>query len=341
MKIRLTAAAGALLVAALSACGSSGDTASNTPSVKATGAGASATGADSGTWPRTVANDAGNTEIKTQPKRIVSTSVVLTGSLLAVDAPVVGSGASSPGAPGFDDQGFFAHWSDEAKAKGVKPLYTKSELNLEAVIAAKPDLIVMSTSGGDSTKQQLDQLKAIAPVVSINYNSLPWQKVTELVGEASGHDAQAKAAVDKYTQDVAALKGTVRTPAEPVQMIVFNESNGSSFALPGGPHDLILQDLGIKLAPVTVKNAQAMEGGNRKDFVFPTEEASVKALTSNNVLLVDGTQDTVKQIKAHPAYKTIPAATTGRLIPLGSSSFKLDYFSATQMANTVAAAFKA
>ena len=81
------------------------------------------------------------------PKRIVSTSVVLTGTLLALDAPVVGSGASKPGAEGFDDSGFFTHWSQVAKERGVNGLYTNSELNIEAVTAEKPDLIIIASTG--------------------------------------------------------------------------------------------------------------------------------------------------------------------------------------------------
>ena len=52
----------------------------------------------------------------------VSASVTLTGSLLAVDAPVTASGATMPNSPVADDQGFFTQWSDVAKEKDVKAL---------------------------------------------------------------------------------------------------------------------------------------------------------------------------------------------------------------------------
>ena len=48
-------------------------------------------------WPRTVAGATGNITLTQAPMRIVSTSVTLTGSLLAIDAPVVASGATAPG----------------------------------------------------------------------------------------------------------------------------------------------------------------------------------------------------------------------------------------------------
>ena len=105
--------------------------------------------------------------------------MVLTGTLLALDAPVVGSGASKPGAEGFDDVGFFSHWSATAKERGVKALYANSKLDIEAVTAEKPDLIIIASTGGDSTKDDYDSLSRIAPTVAINYNSESWQTVTD------------------------------------------------------------------------------------------------------------------------------------------------------------------
>ena len=90
-----------------------------------TSASASAGGSDSdsdsddaeqGTWPRTVdslviengqpTGDTEEVEIPAQPEKIVSTSVTLTGTLLAVDAPVVASGGAE-GSQLSDDKGFF------------------------------------------------------------------------------------------------------------------------------------------------------------------------------------------------------------------------------------------
>ncbi|MDU7867197.1 MAG: Fe2+-enterobactin ABC transporter substrate-binding protein, partial [Pantoea sp.] len=42
-------------------------------------------------WPRTVAGAKGSVTLSQAPTRIVSTSVTLTGSLLAIDAPVIAS----------------------------------------------------------------------------------------------------------------------------------------------------------------------------------------------------------------------------------------------------------
>lgn len=83
----------------------------------------SSSGSDEGQWPRTVETDAGDLTLDSKPKRIISTYTTLTGSLLAIDAPVVASGATVPNSAGLsDDQGFFDPWSKEAKEQDLAKL---------------------------------------------------------------------------------------------------------------------------------------------------------------------------------------------------------------------------
>lgn len=335
MRRTLVLVTGLLMALTLSACGASG----NATTAATTDSPTSGSTTDTGQWPRTITHELGRTTITEKPKRVVSTSVVLTGSLLAVKAPVVASGASQPGGPGFDKNGFFAQWAKPAADAGVQVLYQNSKFDLESVLAAKPDLIIISASGGDSTKDNYQQLSQIAPTVAVNYNSQTWEKTTQEVAKATGQDAEGDAVLADFRQQISQLKASSKMPTEPVQMIVFNESNGSAFALPGGPHDKVLQEMGVELAKPTADNANARPGDKRTDFLFASEEASVKALTSPTVLLVSADESTVGKIKTHPAYKNIPAATTGTLVPLGLPSFKLDYYSALDMAKHLAAAF--
>lgn len=334
---RRTAAAlfsATLLTSALAACGDSSDDSSS--SASGSGAAASGDSASQGAWPRTIKHKSGTVTLKEQPKNIVSTSVVLTGSLLAIGAPVKGSGASMPGGVGFDKNGYFTQWSKQAEEKGVKPLYTKSKLDLEAVRAAKPDLIVVSDIGGDSAKDQYGQLKQIAPTVVVDYNSTPWEEVTTELGKITGHEAGAKKALTNYSAQLKKLKTTMTPPSKPVQAIVFQGDQGAAFAVPGGPHDDVLKKLGVKLAPLP-EGAKAEKG--RGDISFLSTEAAVAGLTASDVLLIDGDDKTVKQMKSTPAYKNVPAQ-KGIIAPLGHPSFKLDYYAALDMAQHVAKAYK-
>lgn len=107
-------------------------------------------------WPRQIQDSRGVHTLDHKPARIVSTSVTLTGSLLAIDAPVVASGATTPNNRFADDQGFMRQWSDVAKARHVARLYI-GEPNAETVAAQMPDLILISATGGDSALALYDQ----------------------------------------------------------------------------------------------------------------------------------------------------------------------------------------
>lgn len=72
-------------------------------------------------WPRQITDSRGTHTLESQPQRIVSTSVTLTGSLLAIDAPVIASGATTPNNRVADDQGFYAsgaRWRKNANCNG-------------------------------------------------------------------------------------------------------------------------------------------------------------------------------------------------------------------------------
>lgn len=294
-------------------------------------------------WPRTIEHTLGSTTIEKAPGRIVSTSVVLTGSLLALEAPVVASGASGIGSGGEDSNtdkdGFFSHWGDIARERGVEVLYQNSELNLEAVANAAPDLIILSAVGGDSTADAYQELSKIAPTVAVDYNSNSWQDVTTELGEITGFETEAAELITSYESTIADLATKVKAPSEPVQAIVFDGSgNGSAIALPGGPHDGIISALGFTLAPLP---DGVKPDPNRKDFVFASDEQALSGLNSENLLLVSGTAADVEAMKKHPAYSRLTSVTSGKVVPLGMSSFKLDYYSALDMARRLAEAYPA
>ena len=158
------------------------------------------------------------------------------------------------------------------------------------------------------------------------------------MAEATGTQTKADELFKSFDSKISELKaGMTDVPTDQVQAIVYTPSKGLSFAKPGGPHDEIFSALGFKLAEAPASSGE--EGANRKDFVFATVEQSVQALTSETLLLVSGDDKTVEQLKADSNYNTTQTVSNGKLVPLGISSFKLDYYSALAMAETLAAAY--
>lgn len=329
---RMLTLLGATACAPLVACGNK---------QAASPAASASTAASSGSWPQEVTHPLGKTTLPSQPQRIVSTSTVLTGTLLALDAPVIASGGSKPNAEGLDENGFFTHWSAKAKEKGVTSVYQNSELDLEAVMAQKPDLIIVSATGGDSQAKAYAQLAKIAPTIAVDYNEVGWEEATTTVGRITGLSDRATQVLKGYDAKLAELKQAMQPPNESVQAIVFTPGQGSAFAKVGGPHEKVLSKLGVSLDKTDLSSGDGGIGGEKRDdFTFLSEEATITALKARNLLLVGGDESYVDKLKSNKAYANIPALKGGKVVPLGLASFKLDYFSALDMAQHVADAYK-
>lgn len=162
-------------------------------------------------WPRQITDSRGTHTLESQPQRIVSTSVTLTGSLLAIDAPVIASGATTPNNRVADDQGFLRQWSKVAKERKLQRLYI-GEPSAEAVAAQMPDLILISATGGDSALALYDQLSTIAPTLIINYDDKSWQSLLTQLGEITGHEKQAAERIAQFDKQLAAAKEQIKLP---------------------------------------------------------------------------------------------------------------------------------
>ncbi|MDO4260192.1 MAG: Fe2+-enterobactin ABC transporter substrate-binding protein [Actinomycetaceae bacterium] len=285
--------------------------------------------------PYTFTDDNGATvEFKAQPTKIVSTSVTLTGTLLAIDAKVIGSGGSKPDGPGLDSNGWFKHWAPTATERGVQSLYTNQKVDLEAIMAAQPDLIIVSKTGGDSAMDQYEQLKGIAPTVVIDYNSTDWRTATQRVAEAVGAPQKAEKLLADFDVKVAETKAAIKAPAQPVNIAVYDAQKGLSVGMPTAPQALVLKDLGI-----TVQDTGVAPEEGRKDFAFTSPEQALQALKQDILLLVGNDDANKDALLADANFAQLPAVQSKKVYALGEASFKLDYFAAVDLVDHVKKAF--
>lgn len=290
------------------------------------------------TWPRTLQSPYGPVTLDHPPTRIVSTSVTLTGSLLALDAPVVASGAASPNARFTDSQGFLRQWSDVARARQLQRLYV-GEPNAEAIALQMPDLIVVSATGHDSALRLRAQLSSIAPTLVINYDDQSWQDVTRQLARATGKEANAEQLIDRFNQRVIALKARLKRPEHPVSAFVYaNQGQNVHVWTPESPQGQLLQQLGFTLA-ATPAAAQRGTMGKRKDIVTFSGEALAQGLTGDTFLLFAGDDDTAQQVMQDRFLAHLPAVKAHRVYALGVDSFRLDYYSAREIVERLAQRF--
>lgn len=292
-----------------------------------------------GGWPRHLTSVKGEIVLKQQPERIVSTSVTLTGSLLAIDAPVIASGATMPGHRIADGQGFFRQWGKVAVAKGVKRLYS-GEPNLEAIAAENPDLIIVSATGNDSALPFYDRLAALAPTLVVNYDDKSWQEVERVLAQATGKEAEAQKSIQSYAQREKEVKARLRLPPQPVSALVYNpHAHLVNLWTPESAQGKLLESLGFTLAKPPAIVLQASQRLKRRDIIPVAGENLVTGLTGNSIMMFAA--DDNKALLAEPLLATSPAIKAKQVYTLGEDSFRLDYYSASNVLTRLEQLFSA
>lgn len=150
--------------------------------------------AQPGVFPRTVKHANGTTTIASKPKRVV---VLDTGELDSV----VSLGIKPVGIPSTEGANAVPSYL-APKVIGAKAVGTIQELNLEAIAALKPDLILGSKLRADKL---YTQLSAIAPTVFSIRPGFPWKENFLLAGDALGEETKAVSALNSYQAQASAL----------------------------------------------------------------------------------------------------------------------------------------
>ncbi|MEP7452754.1 Fe2+-enterobactin ABC transporter substrate-binding protein [Phyllobacterium sp. SB3] len=282
-------------------------------------------------WPRSVDTPKGKLTLESKPQRIVSTSVTLTGTLLAINAPLAASSATNNMGTVADHAGFFTQWAEIAHQRGVVPVY-RTEPDVEAVMAAAPDLIIMSATGGDSALRLYDQISQIAPTLVVNYDDKSWQEVAMLLGSATGLEAEAKAVIAEFDKRVADTKLKLRLPPQPITAAVYYEDDsGANVWTPASAQGKLLLALGFELAaiPPEVKTLTTM--GIRSDIIQLSGEQFADGVNGETLLLFAADDSIIDQVNANIFLKHIKSVSSKRVYAMGLDTFRLDYYSASHM----------
>jgi iron complex transport system substrate-binding protein len=277
-------------VAGLTACGGSEEEA---------GAAAGATTSAGGAFPVSIENKFGTTEIEAEPQRVVTVGFNDEDFVLALGVTPVGvrqllGDYDAPTRP----------WAQDQLDGAELPTVGGEEIDVEAVAALEPDLIVGVYSFMDQAVY--DQLSGIAPTLAQTDEyadgATPWQEQTLLTGQALGKDDEAQQLVDdvegrfdQATSDNPSFAGT--------SIAVDLTGVGSGHYLLGRD-DLRTQfftDLGF-----TVPDTSTDVSQERLD------------LLEADVLAVNGY--TAADAAADPLFSGLDVVTGGRTVLLGSYS---------------------
>lgn len=292
--------------------------------------------ADDG-WPRRIEHANGTLTLPAPPERIVSTSPSLTGTLLAIEAPLIATAAATRSRLS-DDDGFFRQWADVAHARGVEVLYPDLSFDIEAVILANPDLIVVSQTGGDSAVEFVPELEAMGfPVLVLNYGINPWEALAQTLGRATGQEAEAQAVTEAFAEHARAAGRAITRPAGSVSIISYNFYGSYGVSKPEGAQARVLVEMGFEVTGVP-QAAQGLVQASR-EFDFVSHENLSAAISGDTIFLLAAEPEDVQAVLDDPVLANLPAVKAGRVYPLGATSFRMDYYSGRAMVDRVAAQF--
>lgn len=274
--------------------------------------------------------DGTTTSIPAPPRRILSTSVAITGTLLAIDAPVVASASNAR-------HQFFAQWDEVARQRKVEDVWPAGSVDLEAAYAVQPDLIVVATSGNDSAMPQLEALRKIAPTIVLDYGDQTWQDLARELGRATGHEAQAQARIAAFDAHVAQARANIQPPPGTTNIISFNGAGmGNPIATGESAHGRLLNALGFTLEEPDP--AWQTNQSQRRDFIWAPYE-HLPQLTAQTTFLLSVDDDGAARFLGDPLLKNLPSVRAGQVHGLGRNSFRIDYYSAMQIVDDLARRF--
>ena len=287
-------------------------------------------------FPVTIDHAFGSTVIEAQPEAVVSASGTMTGHLLAIDAPVIAAQVLPPTSPLADENGFLLQWADVAVEDGVVAI-AGPEVNIEAIAAQDPDLIVGNSFGGDAvTEDVYALLSEIAPTIVIDHSAMQWQELAVILADATGQQEEAQAVIEEFDAHVAEIAPTLDTTYEVVAGVI--TESGINMFTSESSHGKLIESLGLTLHEITGGILEGEAGAQeRSDVVSVSPELSPDAYGDSTVLFVFAEQaDIDAALGLYPTHGVTPAATDGRLFPLGVESFRLDMYSATLVTDRIA-----
>lgn len=318
-ELKLSVAAVMLLCMALLFSGCAGSAAVKDHSITTE---ASATGANStvrqASQTKVVKHAMGETEIPVNPQRIAVSG--LEDMLLALDAPIVQAQAM---------KGQYLY--ETLQERNIKTIYSPESLNYEAILDAKPDLIMAHLLPTD--KEGYEKLSKIAP--TIVYDRGDWKTSIEAIGNAIGREEQAQAVISAYNEKLEQTKEAVQKAVGVKNSVAFIRPSRSDVQVffPAFVYtSLIYKDLGLTMDASVVELEKKEEEG-----IWGVEESLEKLpeITADHLFVtVGGSFDSeeeaqealteLNEIETLKVWNNIPAVKNGKVYKVTARHWMLN-----------------
>ena len=247
----------------------------------------------------TIEDSMGTTEIPENPKNIVILTNEGTEAVLALGVKPVGAVT-----------GFGGDWYDHTKAEleGVKPVGKETSVNVEAIAALKPDLII----GNKMRHEKIyDQLKSIAPTVFSDTLRGEWKDNFEFYAKVLNKEAEGTKAINDYEDKIKSISETYKDKLNTEISLVRFMDGKTRIYLGDTFSGTILKEIGFK-RPATQQGTDFVaeigkERLNEADgdvmFYFTYEIGDGKGMAREEEWLNDPLFKSLNVVKNNKAYR--------------------------------------
>ena len=209
-------------------------------------------------------------------------------------------------------------WAQDELGDGTPEIIGAGELDMEAIVALNPDLIVGVSSGMSAEEYGL--LSRIAPTLAqsdkyIDYGT-PWDEETLFIGRALGLDDEAKTVVSNLKDRMRRIKADNPAFAGAGAAVAFLFQNDRGAFASQDSRSRILSQLGFKIP----ERCDELSGDS---FYFSISDELIELLNTDVIVWVTSTDEGIKEIKEMPLRDTMRAYREGREIfldPLASAA---------------------
>ena len=254
---------------------------------------------------RVITDVKGEVSIPVDPQRMVDisgASDIL--SLLGYD--VIGTANSD----GYDYTKLPTYLEDVLKNAKILGYSMLAEMDVEAIIALEPDVIVISTV----QEKMYDQLSKIAPVVMIEMKQVDWKEDFMHVANVFGKEEEATTWINNYLDKAAAVGDQIKaTYGENSTYLSFLASAGSLFIFDqAGLGSVLYDDLGL------TKPAGMPE---QEDISLPVVSLEGLAEINSDYIFAIGTDEDLQTLTARSIWNGTEAVKAGNVVTLPASPY--------------------
>lgn len=268
------------------------------------------------TFPVTIEHAFGTTEIPEEPERVVTWGWGSNDAALALGVVPV---AMPHQAYGGDSEGVLPWVRERLEADGTEMpdiLPQTQEAPIEAIAAARPDVIIAAYSG--ITEAEYELLSEIAPTVAYPEEAwaTPWRETIEIVGAALGMPEEADALLDDIDGQVAEAADAHPELAGKSVAMVWNAADAFYVYKPADARVAFTLDLGLESAASVDELA---DGG--ETFFFTLSHERLADLTSDILVSYADTAEASEAFLSSPAARTMSQVQQGTVAEVIGTEF--------------------